>query len=110
VARASSEPSPSRFPGNVFVQKGREAVGRGQRSRQGPRGEVAHTVTGNQVTEILVLGGERFRVQGAPDEVESKIVDAARGSMLELVSLTEAESGELIALNPAHIVAVSSAR
>ena len=24
---ASSEPSPSRFPGNIFVQKGREAVG-----------------------------------------------------------------------------------
>jgi hypothetical protein len=63
-------------------------------------------VTGNHVTEILVVGGERFRVQGAANEVESKIVDAARGSMLELVALAEAESGELIALNPAHIVAV----
>jgi hypothetical protein len=65
-------------------------------------------VTGNHVSEILVVGGERFRVQGAPDEVENKIVDAARGSIMELVTLAEAESGELIALNPAHVVAVSS--
>jgi hypothetical protein len=64
-------------------------------------------VTASHVTEILVVGGERFHVQGAPDDVESKIVDAARGSMLELVSLAQAESGELIALNPAHIVAVT---
>jgi len=65
-------------------------------------------MTGSHVTEVLVVGGERFRVQGVPDEVESKIVDAARGSMLELVWLVDAESGEPIALNPAHIVAVSS--
>jgi hypothetical protein len=62
--------------------------------------------TVSQVTEILVVGGERFRVQGPADEVESKIIAAARGSILELVSLVEAESGALIALNPAHIVAV----
>lgn len=65
-------------------------------------------MTGNHVSEILVVGGDRFRVQGAPDEVENKIVDAARGSILELVSLVEADSGELIALNPAHIVAIRS--
>jgi hypothetical protein len=63
-------------------------------------------VTESGVTEILVVGGERFRVQGAPDEVEHKILEAARGSILELVSLADGESGELIALNPAHIVAV----
>ncbi len=64
-------------------------------------------MTGNHVTEILVVGGQRFRVRGAPEEVENKIVDAARGSIMELVSLAEAESGELIALNPEHIVAIS---
>jgi uncharacterized protein YlzI (FlbEa/FlbD family) len=64
-------------------------------------------VTANHVTEILVVGGERFRVQGAPEEVENKIVDASRGSILELVSLAEAESGEPIALNPEHIVAIT---
>ena len=52
------------------------------------------------------MGGERFRVQGAPGEVETKILNAARGSLMELVWLTEAESGELIGLNPEHIVAV----
>lgn len=65
-------------------------------------------MTEDPVTEILVVGGERFRVQGALEEVENKIVNASRGSILELVSLAEAESGELIALNPAHIVALSS--
>jgi hypothetical protein len=73
--------------------------------KQGPHRDVV--VTGNHVTEILVVGGERFQVQGAPEEVENKIVDASRGSILELVSLTEAESGKLIALNPEHIVAIS---
>ena len=64
-------------------------------------------MTGGHVTEILVVGGERFHVQGSPDDAESKIVEAARGSMLELVTFAQAGSGELIALNPAHIVAVS---
>ncbi|MHB8532725.1 MAG: hypothetical protein ACYDC2_08395 [Solirubrobacteraceae bacterium] len=62
-----------------------------------------------EITEILVVAGVRFRVQGTPEEVEAKILDAARGSILELVWLAEAESGEMIALNPAHIVALAGA-
>jgi hypothetical protein len=46
-------------------------------------------------------------VRGAHDEVEAKVLEAARGSILELVCLVEAESGRSVALNPAHIVAVS---
>jgi hypothetical protein len=38
---------------------------------------------------------------GTPEEVEPKIL-AAAGSILEMVRLTTAESGETIALNPAH--------
>jgi len=68
------------------------------------------SVTASHITEILVIGGERFRVQGAPDEVETKILNAARGSLMELVWLAEAESGELIGLNPEHIVAVRPQR
>ncbi len=64
-------------------------------------------MTVSATTEILVVGGERFRVQGTPEEVENKILDAARGSILELVWLAETESSEMIALNPAHIVAIS---
>ena len=67
-------------------------------------------VSASHITEILVIGGERFRVQGAPDEVETKILNAARGSLMELVWLAEAESGELIGLNPEHIVAVRPQR
>jgi hypothetical protein len=58
------------------------------------------------VTEILVAGGQRFRVEGAPADVETKILDAARGSILELVWLIEAGTGTAVALNPAHIVAI----
>ena len=57
-----------------------------------------------------MIGGERFRVQGARDEVETKILNAARGSLMELVWLAEAESGELLGLNPEHIVAVRPQR
>ena len=48
-----------------------------------------------------------FLCPGRPDEVETKVLEAARGSILELVRLTEAESERTLALNPAHIVAVS---
>jgi hypothetical protein len=59
------------------------------------------------VTEILVVGGKCFRVRGAAAEVETKILEAARGSILELVWLEEAGAGTPVGLNPAHIVAVS---
>ena len=62
------------------------------------------------VTEVLVVGGQRFRVEGTAEEVESKILDAARGSILELVWLVESGPGRSVALNPAHIVAVGEAQ
>jgi hypothetical protein len=62
------------------------------------------------VTEILVVGGQRFRVQGTPEEVEAKILNAARGSILELVWLVESASQRSVALNPAHVVAVGDAQ
>lgn len=61
----------------------------------------------SDLTDILVVGGQSFRVREAPEEVEVKVLEASRGSILELVRLTEAESGRSLALNPAHIVAVS---
>jgi uncharacterized protein YndB with AHSA1/START domain len=63
-------------------------------------------VSASHTTEILVVGGERFRVQGRSEEVETKILDAARGSLMELVWLTEADSGQSLGLNPQHVVAV----
>ena len=55
-------------------------------------------------TEIVLLSGTCCRVDGRPEDVEVQILDAARGSLLELVWLTETESGQRIALNPEHVV------
>lgn len=56
------------------------------------------------VTEITVVGGERYRVAGDAQEVEAMILDAARGSLMNLAWMVEAETGERVGLNPSHIV------
>ena len=56
------------------------------------------------MTEITLAGGERLRVQGEIRSVESTIVSAARGSILELAWLTDARTGEPVALNPDHVL------
>jgi hypothetical protein len=56
------------------------------------------------ITEITVVGGERYRVERSAREVEKLILDAARGSLMELAWLTEAESGEQLGVNPEHVV------
>jgi uncharacterized protein YndB with AHSA1/START domain len=63
-------------------------------------------VTEGHITDIFVVGGERFGVRGAPDEVEAKILDAARGSLLEFVWLIEDESGQSLGVNPQHVIAL----
>jgi hypothetical protein len=55
-------------------------------------------------TEIVLVNGTRCRVEGKAEDVELQILNAARGSLLELVWLTETESGQRIALNPEHVV------
>ena len=50
------------------------------------------------------LGGERFRVEGEAKQVEAAILSAARGSIMELAWMTEVQTGELIGLNPDHVV------
>jgi hypothetical protein len=55
-------------------------------------------------TEIVLVGGTRCRVQGKADDVEKQILEASRGSLLELVWLTETESGQRIAVNPEYVV------
>ena len=56
------------------------------------------------VTEITLTGGERLLVQGTPDAVESVILSAARGSLLELAWMTEAGSGQRVGVNPDHVL------
>ena len=56
------------------------------------------------ITEITVVGGERYRVGGEAKTVEAIILDAARGSLMGFAWVVEAETGEQIGLNPEHIV------
>ena len=56
------------------------------------------------ITEITVLTGERCRVEGEPKDVERVIIDAARGSIMQLAWLTDARTGEPLAINPECLV------
>ncbi len=56
------------------------------------------------ITEITLLGGERYRVEGEAKQVERLILDAARGSIMQLAWLTDAESGDSIGVNPECVV------
>ena len=60
-------------------------------------------------TEITVLTGDRYVVEGDTKHVERIIVDAARGSIMQLAWLTEAETGEHLAINPEHVVMLRAA-
>ncbi len=56
------------------------------------------------LTELTLTGGERLRVEGEPHAVEAAILSAARGSIMELAWMTEAESGQQIGVNPDHVL------
>jgi hypothetical protein len=58
------------------------------------------------VTEITLTGGTQIRVDGGVQVVETAIVSAARGSILELAWLTEAQTGQRVAINPDHVLMI----
>jgi hypothetical protein len=60
-------------------------------------------------TEITVLGGDRYRVEGDARQVERVILDAARGSIMELAWLVESGTGELLGINPESVVSLRTA-
>jgi hypothetical protein len=75
-----------------------------------PRLASAYSMPGlTTSTEIVLVSGACLRVEGKAEDVEEQILDAARGSLLELVWLTETESGQRIALNPEHVVLLRAA-
>jgi hypothetical protein len=57
-------------------------------------------------TEITVVGGGAYRVEGDARDVERMILDAARGSLMQFAWLVEVDSGGRIAVNPEHVVAL----
>jgi hypothetical protein len=60
-------------------------------------------------TELTLVTGERYRIEGAPKDVEQAIIDAARGSIMQLAWLVEAETNEPLAVNPEHVVTLRAA-
>jgi hypothetical protein len=56
------------------------------------------------VTELVLTGGARLRVEGDAKDVEAAILSAARGSLMELAWLTEANSGQRVGVNPDHVL------
>jgi hypothetical protein len=57
-------------------------------------------------TDITVVSGEHYRVEGTTKEVEVRIVAASRGSIMELVWFKETPGGQPLAINPEHVVAL----
>jgi hypothetical protein len=60
-------------------------------------------------TEIVLVTGERYRVEGDPKYVERTILDAARGSIMQLAWFVDADIRGEVAVNPEHVVALRSA-
>jgi hypothetical protein len=60
------------------------------------------------ITEITLLGGERHRVDGGVKEVEQLILNAARGSLMQLAWLTDAQTAEPVGINPEHVMTLRS--
>jgi hypothetical protein len=55
-------------------------------------------------TEIVLVTGERIRVEGDAKDVERAILGAARGSILEFAWVVQSETSESIAVNPEYVV------
>ena len=61
-------------------------------------------------TEITLVSGESRCVEGDAKAVGQAILDAARGSLMQLAWFVEAETRDELAVNPQHVVALRSAR
>lgn len=61
-------------------------------------------------TEVVVVTGDRYRVDGDVKSVERIILDAARGSIMQLAWLTESGTRDDLAVNPGHVVLIRVAR
>lgn len=56
------------------------------------------------VTEITLANGEHLRVEGTTADVETVILAAARGSIMEFAWLTDADSGQSVGIAPDHVL------
>jgi hypothetical protein len=58
------------------------------------------------ITVITLVTGERYEISGSVEEVESTIIAASRGSIMQFAWITECASGEKIGVNPASVVSL----
>jgi hypothetical protein len=54
--------------------------------------------------EVTLVSGDRLRVAESAQTLESAILGAARGSIMELAWITDAETGQKIGINPEYVV------
>ena len=59
--------------------------------------------------ELTLVTGERYCVQGDVKDIERIIVDAARGSIMQLAWLIDAETRNELAVNPDYLVTLKAA-
>jgi hypothetical protein len=57
-------------------------------------------------TEIRLVNGDAFTVEGGLDQVEKELSDAARSGHARLAWFKEDGTGSSVGLNPAHVAAV----
>ena len=60
-------------------------------------------------TQLTLVTGERYRVQGDVKDIERIIVGAARGSIMQLAWFIDAETGNELAVNPDYLVTLKAA-
>ena len=60
-------------------------------------------------TRLLLSTGDQLDVAGTLEEVEKPLQNAARSSPGTLARLTDAVSGELVCVNPTHVVTLMPA-
>lgn len=58
------------------------------------------------VTEIILTGGDRITIDADAQVVESAILSAARGSLMELAWMIEAQTGRRVGINPDHVLMI----
>jgi hypothetical protein len=59
-----------------------------------------------EITQLTVVTGESYEVEGSLETIETELVDAARGSFLQLAWLTERKTHAPVGINPASIVSL----
>jgi hypothetical protein len=61
------------------------------------------------VMELTLVTGQSYLVKGEREQVETAILAAARGSLMQLAWLEEAETARPLGVNPAHVVSLRAA-